>query len=207
MLYSTKRKWDKLLHPAASKQSPPSPAATASAPLSPQIPSSPSADPKKARTEARTAGSGRPSVRAVSPADSLYSTTTVSALSRSAHATYSPWDRDAFLARLASFRFVDKWSAKPAAVNEVAWARRGWVCVDKDRVRCAMCRKEVLVKVDGDDERAVVDRYEDMVVDEHDESCLWRKRGCDGASPPAPPRRRRVLTRDRHHLPAAAVGG
>lgn len=81
---------------------------------------------------------------------------------------------------------MDKWSAKPTAVNEVVWARRGWVCFDKNRVRCNTCRAELLVGVELDDEqtedgRALVVRYRAMVVDEHDESCLWRRKGCDGA--------------------------
>jgi hypothetical protein len=200
MLFSTKRKWDKLMNVGAAP--PATPAKTASKPAAtepsspsttvaspPKPPTTPILDPKKRRV-ADTPASTRPSVRAVSPTDSLYSTrsafstTTVTTASR-ATGTYSPWDRDAFLERLSSFRFVDKWTAKPADVNEVAWARRGWVCCDKNRVRCNTCRKEVLVKVELDDEqtdagRAVVEHYKGMVVDEHDESCLWRRRGCDG---------------------------
>jgi len=152
-------------------------------------PASP-ADPKKRRT-VETPNLTRPSIRAVSPVGSVHSTrstvTTVSALQSQSksYATYSPWDRDAFLGRLASFRFVDKWSAKPAAVNEVAWARRGWICSDKNRVRCNTCRKELLVKVESDDEQteegqAVVERYAGMIVAEHDDSCLWKRKGCDG---------------------------
>jgi hypothetical protein len=67
--------------------------------------------------------------------------------------TYSPWDRSAFLERLRSYRFVDKWSAKPSRVNEVAWASRGWSCVEKNRVRCGVCRREVVVKVELDEEQ------------------------------------------------------
>lgn len=222
MLYSTKRKWDKLMNGAAAAAAPPPPkqqlppkpvtapssptkaaAAPATAPSSPTkaaapvtIPSAPSTpiDPKKRRFPDTPKSAGRPSVRAVSPTGSIRSTrsarstvTTVSALrpESKAFASYAPWDRDAFLYRLATFRFVDRWTAKPAAANEVAWARRGWTCFDKNRVRCTTCRNELLVKVETDDEqtdqgRAVVARYRDMVLTEHDESCLWRKRGCDG---------------------------
>lgn len=67
--------------------------------------------------------------------------------------TYSPWDRNAFLERLRTYRFVDKWSAKPVDVNEVEWARRGWSCVDKNRVRCGVCKREVVVKVELDEEQ------------------------------------------------------
>lgn len=48
-----------------------------------------------------------------------------------------------------------------------------------------MCRQEVLVDVEPDDElsekgRGVVERYREMVVGEHEDSCLWKQRGCDG---------------------------
>jgi hypothetical protein len=174
----------------ASKPAPEPSSPTTAAVSPPKTPTTPVLDPKKRRV-ADTPASTRPSVRAVSPTDSILSArsafSTVTTASRAA-GTYAPWDRDAFLERLSSFRFVDKWTAKPAAVNEVAWARRGWVCYDKNRVRCNTCRKELLVKVELDDEqtdagRAVVEHYKEMVVDEHDESCLWRRRGCDGELP------------------------
>src|SRR5579862_8035023 len=57
---------------------------------------------------------------------------------------YAPWDRNQFLQRLKTFRHVDKWSAKPPTVNEVQWAKRGWSCVGRERVRCVGgCGKEV----------------------------------------------------------------
>ncbi|KAH0545222.1 hypothetical protein FGG08_000676 [Glutinoglossum americanum] len=115
---------------------------------------------------------------------------------------YAPWDRNQFLQRLKTFRHVDKWSAKPTAVNEVQWARRGWSCVGKEMVRCVGgCGKEALVKLEtersskiqhmeeGENEEdegwdvgvgeEIVRRYADMIITEHDESCLWRVRGCD----------------------------
>ncbi|KAH0559079.1 hypothetical protein GP486_004340 [Trichoglossum hirsutum] len=112
---------------------------------------------------------------------------------------YAPWDRNHFLQRLKTFRHVDKWSAKPAAVNEVQWAKRGWSCVGKERVRCVKgCGKEVLVKLEAerstddqgdkneeDDEwkfgvdEEIARRYANMIITEHDESCPWRIRGCD----------------------------
>ena len=55
--------------------------------------------------------------------------------------------------RLRTYRFVDKWSAKPVDVNEVEWARRGWSCIDKNRVRCGVCKREVVVKVELDEEQ------------------------------------------------------
>lgn len=123
---------------------------------------------------------------------------------------YAPWDREAFLKRLKSFSNLTDWTPKPARVNEVEWAKRGWVCQKSERVRCCLCNVEILVKLnrkevegteqpvyvaeriggsksssleeDADSvvEEALVDKYVELIVESHDEGCLWRKRGCDG---------------------------
>ncbi|KAL2069668.1 hypothetical protein VTL71DRAFT_14347 [Oculimacula yallundae] len=106
---------------------------------------------------------------------------------------YAPWDRAEFLKRLKSFSNLTDWTPKPARVNEVEWAKRGWVCQKSERVRCCHCNVEILVKlnkkeVDGKEEAvyvaqniedALVDKYVELIVTSHDESCLWRQRGCD----------------------------
>ncbi|KAL0941769.1 mRNA export factor rsm1 [Colletotrichum truncatum] len=106
---------------------------------------------------------------------------------------YAPSDRNELLKRLASFQEITDWTPKPDRVNEIEWAKRGWVCQGKDRVRCALCNKELVVKlnkreVDGkevpvlvasDVEEALVQKYSDLIVSAHLEECLWRKRGCD----------------------------
>ncbi|KAM3079459.1 hypothetical protein ACMFMG_005890 [Clarireedia jacksonii] len=106
---------------------------------------------------------------------------------------YAPWDRAEFLKRLKSFSNLTDWTPKPPRVNEVEWAKRGWVCQKKERVRCCLCNVEILVKLnkkeeDGQEkevyiaeniENALVDKYVELIVTSHDESCLWRKRGCD----------------------------
>ncbi|KAJ6261268.1 hypothetical protein Dda_3937 [Drechslerella dactyloides] len=125
-----------------------------------------------------------------------------------AAAKYAPWDRNDFLQRLETFRSVSSWSTKPERINEVAWAKRGWVCMQngKNRVRCAShCGGELVVKVDfdgfevvgvdedeededidaeatqGEEDKleALVSKYEELIVTGHEEGCLWRKRGCD----------------------------
>ena len=114
---------------------------------------------------------------------------------------FTPWDRGKFLERLGTFRYVDKWMSKPDPVNEVQWAKRGWRCVGRERVGCAGCGKEVVVSLghyyvptaEEDQEHTdedsdwkiaaheqLVEKYARMIVTEHDESCLWRIRGCDG---------------------------
>ena len=66
-------------------------------------------------------------------------------------------DRVAFLKRLKSYSNLTDWTPKPARVNEVEWAKRGWVCQRMERVRCCLCNVEILVKlnskeVDGKEE-------------------------------------------------------
>lgn len=61
--------------------------------------------------------------------------------------TYAPWDRNAFLERLKTFANLTDWFPKPEQVNEVQWAKRGWVCGKKERVRCCSCNVELLVKL------------------------------------------------------------
>jgi hypothetical protein len=74
---------------------------------------------------------------------------------------YAPWDRAAFLKRLKSFSNLTDWTPKPTRVNEVEWAKRGWVCQKFERVRCCLCNVEILVKlnrreVDGKEEPVYV---------------------------------------------------
>ncbi|KAI0835117.1 zf-C3HC-domain-containing protein [Hypoxylon sp. FL0890] len=106
---------------------------------------------------------------------------------------YCPSDRDELIKRLGTFQELTEWTPKPDKVNEVEWAKRGWVCKGKERVQCTLCHKEVVVKinkgeVDGkevpvlvgsDIEQALVKRFVELIIDAHQEDCLWRKRGCD----------------------------
>lgn len=107
---------------------------------------------------------------------------------------YCPGDREQLVRRLATFQELTEWAPKPDPVNEVEWAKRGWVCHGKERVKCTLCSKEVVVKinrkeVDGKEiavmiaseiAQSVIDMYKDMIITSHAEDCLWRRRGCDG---------------------------
>ncbi|KAL4908994.1 hypothetical protein BDW74DRAFT_145745 [Aspergillus multicolor] len=111
--------------------------------------------------------------------------------------SFVPWDRERFLERLETFRRVNRWSPKPPAVNEVEWAKRGWICTDVARVTCVGgCGGSVVVKIpdeldeldgyDGDkiqerkDVRAkLVQEYTGRIVQAHGENCPWRNKGCD----------------------------
>lgn len=109
---------------------------------------------------------------------------------------YCPGDREQLLRRLATFQELTDWTPKPDRVNEVEWAKRGWVCQGKERVKCTLCNAELVVKinrkeVDGKEisvliaseiEESVVGRYAQLVVESHGEDCLWRRKGCDGMS-------------------------
>ncbi|KAJ4165402.1 hypothetical protein LMH87_007036 [Akanthomyces muscarius] len=106
---------------------------------------------------------------------------------------YCPGDREQLLRRLASFQEITSWTPKPDRVSEVEWAKRGWVCHGRERVRCASCHKELVVKLnrkeqDGKEvsvliaseiEEALVEKYADLIVSSHQPDCLWKKRGCD----------------------------
>ncbi|KAL2870491.1 uncharacterized protein BJX67DRAFT_286351 [Aspergillus lucknowensis] len=120
-----------------------------------------------------------------------------SSVSSQTRPTFVPWDRDRFLERLETFRRVDRWPPKPAAVNEVEWAKRGWICTDVARVTCVGgCGGSVVVKIpdeldelDGYDSEKIQERkevrmklvqeYENLMVQEHGGSCPWRNKGCD----------------------------
>ncbi|RJE27504.1 hypothetical protein PHISCL_00090 [Aspergillus sclerotialis] len=111
--------------------------------------------------------------------------------------SFVPWDRERFLERLETFRRVDRWSPKPSGVNEVAWAKRGWICTDVSRVTCVGgCGGSVVVKLpdeldelDGYDAEKVqerkevraklVEEYARLLTEGHVENCPWKTRGCD----------------------------
>jgi hypothetical protein len=89
---------------------------------------------------------------------------------------YAPWDRAAFLKRLKSFSNLMDWTAKPVKVNEVEWAKRGWVCQKQERVRCCLCNVEIVIKlnrreVDGEEETVYIAANIGMHVHEY---CLGR---------------------------------
>ena len=68
------------------------------------------------------------------------------------HAKYCPGDRDELLRRLATFQEITDWTPKPDKVNELEWAKRGWVCQGKEKVRCVLCHKELVVKLNRKNE-------------------------------------------------------
>ena len=114
---------------------------------------------------------------------------------------FQPYSQDQFLGRLKTFADVKKWTTKPDAISEVEWARRGWSCDTWNTVACkGGCEKRVAVKLrpkrkdaSGKDiemsedlavevEDALVEKYRELIVTAHSEECLWKKRGCQGAS-------------------------
>jgi hypothetical protein len=82
----------------------------------------------------------------------------VSSSSPNVRPNFVPWDRDRFLERLETFRPVTRWSPKPAPINEVEWAKRGWSCTDYMRVTCVGgCGSSVVVKLPDE-----VDDFEEL---------------------------------------------
>lgn len=93
--------------------------------------------------------------------------------------TFVPWDRERFLERLETFRRVDRWSPKPSPINEVQWAKRGWICTDLMRVTCVGgCGGSVVVKLP--DEIDELDGYDSEKVQERKEvrMYLWLFDAC-----------------------------
>ncbi|KAL4955306.1 mRNA capping enzyme-domain-containing protein [Aspergillus filifer] len=91
-----------------------------------------------------------------------------SSVSSQSRPSFVPWDRERFLERLETFRRVDRWSPKPAAVNEVEWAKRGWICTDVARVTCvSACGGSVIVKIP--DELDELDGYDGDKIQERKE--------------------------------------
>lgn len=140
---------------------------------------------------------------------------------------FAPWDRTQFLERLKSFRHVDKWMGKPEKINEVHWAKRGWICVGKERVGCVGgCGKEVVIKLEDDGEERkreeheasgsedqgwredaqeeLIEKYAAMITTEHDGGCLWRRRGCDGNYDLTRLSMRSTNIKSRHNLPSSS---
>lgn len=92
----------------------------------------------------------------------------VSSVSSTTRPSFVPWDRERFLERLETFRRVDRWSSKPAAISEVEWAKRGWICTDVSRVSCVGgCGGSVVVKLP--DELDELDGYDLDKVQERKE--------------------------------------
>ena len=59
---------------------------------------------------------------------------------------YAPWSREAFLKRLNTFTDPNIWSLKPEAINELQWAKRGWICEDKETVACkGLCEQRLAI--------------------------------------------------------------
>ncbi|CRG84045.1 hypothetical protein PISL3812_01386 [Talaromyces islandicus] len=135
--------------------------------------------------------------------DAVTSNTTVSRLPRVSSSSqgvrpnFVPWDRERFLERLETFRPVTRWSTKPAPINEVEWAKRGWSCTDYMRVACVGgCGATLVVKLpdetddfeDLDSDKVqerrevrekVVEEYRKMIQNGHKENCPWRNKACD----------------------------
>ncbi|KAK7992715.1 hypothetical protein PG996_012252 [Apiospora saccharicola] len=103
---------------------------------------------------------------------------------------YCPSDRSQLIKRLGTFSELTEWTPKPDKVNEIEWAKRGWICSGKETVRCSLCNKELVVNtsrrgsqgsdVSGSEfEEALGNKFAELIVEAHQEDCLWRRRGCD----------------------------
>ncbi|KAF2135454.1 uncharacterized protein K452DRAFT_281504 [Aplosporella prunicola CBS 121167] len=110
---------------------------------------------------------------------------------------YVPWSHELFIERIKTFADVKRWAPKPDRLSEVEWAKRGWICEAVNTVACkGGCEQRIVIKLEpqkkkldgGEDEdhgmmteevdEALVERYAQLIVEGHDEGCLWKKAGC-----------------------------
>lgn len=83
---------------------------------------------------------------------------------------YAPWSQIQFLSRLKTFADIKLWLPKPDKVNEVQWARRGWVCDGRNTVACrGGCAAKVVVDLSRPEEEQGSSRPE---LNE-DEISMW----------------------------------
>ena len=119
-------------------------------------------------------------------------------------ANYLPSSREAFLERLETFGPITRWHVPSTEeISAPAWAKRGWWCIDADMVACKACNERLLVRLDQEEKdaaaeesekneeeddlntaallrhRLLVEKYKDMTITAHAQSCPWRNRGCD----------------------------
>lgn len=166
---ATKRKFNALLQglnsprPSSNDQQQPRKTADIAAGKFSSVSSSPSQTQKKRRMGALTDGAavtGATSTATTTEAtSSLPSLASISSLRRPLQtpapaarppevaSRYCPGDREQLVRRLATFGEITHWAPKPDRVNELEWAKRGWVSAGKERVRCALCHKELVVKL------------------------------------------------------------
>lgn len=170
---SSKRKFNALLHGLGSRPSSPS-----STDVNKSASNDPNSLTKRLRVSPASSISSRltnQSVNLATPSKSTYPRGLPAEdieVSGSAIPKYAPWDREAFLKRLKTFSNLTDWTPKPARVDEVQWAKRGWICKKKERVRCTLCNVEVLVKlnkreVDGKEEPVYIPENIGAVRDSH----------------------------------------
>jgi hypothetical protein len=155
-----------------------------------------------ASTASLSIGSDASKRRRITPTSQISKSATTTSLT----GHYLPSSRTAFLERLETYRQVTQWHVPSTEViNAAAWAKRGWICIDKDTVFCGPCKERLTIDLDLDnghlhepdatgdgveDESynltkevydALLKRYQEMIVTAHASSCPWRRRGCDSS--------------------------
>lgn len=105
--------------------------------------------------------------------------------------TYTPWSREDFIERVASYQYryftVD--SSTYPKLSPYNTARYGWECVTKTQntnmLQCVTCKSFLAICVPDEDSdngpsfyQAVEDKYVALLTDNHTLRCLWRSKPC-----------------------------
>jgi hypothetical protein len=110
-------------------------------------------------------------------------------------ARYAPSDRSALILRIKTYQSpIGRWARKPAVMNELEFAKNGWVCIGKEEVACVYCHSRMEVPYEAevqaideatpdageeekDGRRELLERLKSrcvrMMHEEHDDGCPW----------------------------------
>ncbi|KAG5438495.1 hypothetical protein PCANB_002599 [Pneumocystis canis] len=104
---------------------------------------------------------------------------------------YAPWSRYHFSQRLATFWLFPCHNLN-SPLNAVAWAKRGWKCMDRVKLQCELCHRQLQL-MDINESPEIVFQNElindtfilgidvSLIETGHAEGCSWRRRSCDAS--------------------------
>lgn len=179
-LESKKRKFHRILDSISKPQLPePAPTPAPAQPMTARERVAANLSIKKVRLSSNDRSelaSVRDSIQKISrPTNRTSSASSTTSASSNKRPTFVPWDRERFLERLETFRRVDRWTSKPAPINEVQWAKHGWICTDAKRVTCVSeCGGAVVIKLP--EEIDELDGYDSEKVQERNEVREYQNR-------------------------------
>lgn len=91
------------------------------------------------------------------------------------------WDRSDFFCRLHTFRPAT-WFCKPAPLNPIQCARRGWTNTANDTLTCEFCLAKVIAPIPShlspSDALSSAQKHSKRLTEAHDTACPWSTACC-----------------------------